>query len=221
MTKRVMLTRPTYRGHGVTRASVDPGEQAGLRKDTPHPPPPYREGGRGGALPAAVEVKTLQELLVLANKLPAAEKQQLLDHLALQAQTAPSASERDVDMWSVAIHEALQHALGEAGGALGGPILVKRVVGSPSSWKPVDAFMRASKMADLQVRERQSVYGLLADLLVKHARYVARKSGAPLSPKLVGNCTGSISGVFDAAFPGYLEAGLAPIVARRLTSAAR
>ena len=220
MTKRVMLTRPTYRGHGVTRSSVDPEKRKSADGDTPLPFP-FRGGEEGGAHPAVSGEVKLQELLALANKLPATEKQQLLDHLALQAQTTPVGSERDVDMWSVAIHEALQHALGAAGGALGGPILVKRVVGSPSSWKPVDAFMKASKMSDLQVRERQSVYGLLADLLVKHARYVARRSGAPLSPKLVGNCTGSISGVFDAAFPGYLEAGLAPIVARRLTSAAR
>lgn len=206
-TKRVMLTRP--------ERNYPQGPRMGGSQGTPlrGPLPPI--------IPRPAEATTLQELLALANKLPATEKQQLLDHLALQAQTTPVGSERDVDMWSVAIHEALQHALGAAGGALGGPILVKRVVGSPSSWKPVDAFMRASKMSDLQVRERQSVYGLLADLLVKHARYVARRSGAPLSPKLVGNCTGSISGVFDAAFPGYLEAGLAPIVARRLTSAAR
>lgn len=81
--------------------------------------------------------------------------------------------------------------------------------------------MTSSKLSELRVVERQAVYNLLAELLVEHAGYVARKSGAPLGPKLIGQCTGSLPGVFEASFPGYLAAGLAPILARQMAPRSR
>lgn len=215
MTKRVMLTRPAYQGKGITRASVTSTERKKSPAGTPPPPLSLREEREGVPSKRAGGEITIDQILAMADKLEATEKQRLLDHLALSRQPQPEQA-RDVEMWSVAIYEALQHALGASSGAMGGPMLVKRAVASPSCWKPVEQFMQASKLAELQVRQRLLVYAMLADLLVKHASYVAKKSGAPLSPKLVGNCSASISGVFDAAFPGYLQAGLAPIIARQL-----
>ena len=205
MTKtRVVLVRPE-RDYPDRSRMGDRGDPKGS------PPGPHRSLSK-------IEKPKLQELLRMAEGLPAEERQQILDHLALKAQVTDPASIRDLEMWSGAIYEALQEALGASAGAMGGPMVIRRAVAVPSVWKPVDVFMKASKLSDLQVRERQSVYRLLAQLLVDHARFVAKRSGAPLSAKLVGNCAGSISGVFEGAFPGYLQAGLAPIVARRLAA---
>lgn len=162
----------------------------------------------------------LTGLLRQAQALAPQERQELLDRLALMASEPVPGTERDIEMWSASIYKALQSALGESAGAMGGPMLIKRIVAAPSSWRPVEKFMQASRLDQLPVRERQAVYVMLADLLVKHARHVARRASAPLSPKFVANCTGSISGVFDAAFPGYLHAGLAHIVARQLAMGA-
>lgn len=100
---------------------------------------------------------------------------------------------------------------------MGGPLIIKRVVGSTSQWRSVADFMQSAGFADLKVVERQSVYMLLADLLVKYAKGIARHSNVPLSPKLVGNCVANLAGVFDQSFPGYLEAGLAHVIVRRLS----
>ena len=75
-------------------------------------------------------------------------------------------------------------------------------------------FLQQSGLSACTVNERQQAYHILAELVVQHARYVARKSGAPLSPKLVANCMPNLPGVFEDAFPGYLEAGVAAMVAK-------
>jgi hypothetical protein len=74
--------------------------------------------------------------------------------------------------------------------------------------------MRASKLLDLPVLERQQAYNLVAELLVQYAKVAARRSGAPMSPKLVANCSQNVAGVFDSAFPGYAASGLARMVVR-------
>lgn len=75
--------------------------------------------------------------------------------------------------------------------------------------------MSVAGLSELPVVDRQAVYNMLADLLVQHAKELARYTGAPFSVKFIANLAQNISGVFDAAFPGYLEAGLAHVVARR------
>lgn len=100
---------------------------------------------------------------------------------------------------------------------MGGPMLVKRLVGSPSHWKPVALFMSSSGLAELQVRERQLAYHLLADLLVKHVCQVASHVGLPVGLKFLGNNVASITGVFEQAFPGYLAAGLAHVIVKGIS----
>jgi hypothetical protein len=171
--------------------------------------------------PEQQQKNEVEQALDVIRQFSPEQQQALLDQLALQTQLQRSTAEiRDVEMWSVAVYESLQKALGGGGAGSAGPMLVKRVVASPSAWRPIAQFMRAGRLTGLKATERNSIYCMLADLLVGHARRVARRSGAPLSVKLVGNCAGSISGVFEAAFPGYLQAGLVPIVARQLLAGA-
>lgn len=220
MKRRATLSRPEVdrssyapvkaRNSTVPTNSIQSGSAAAL---------PPMEGE--AALVSGIKKSTvnLADLLKLADQLPDQDRKELLDRLALQhgLESAPSASDRDLNMWAEAIHNALERTLGAGQGDGVGPLVIRRLVGARSAWAPVAEFMKTSKLADLTVIERQSVYGMLAGLLVDHARYVARSSGAPLGPKLVSSCAGSIRGIFDRSFPGYLAAGLAPIVARQLT----
>lgn len=180
----------------------------------------YPPGGIGGKVKEKEKPSvSLADLLTLAEQLPNAERKTLLAQLALKAQSSDGGQDRDKDMWAQAVYEALARAFEHEGGAGQGPALVKRSVSVPAAWAPVADFMASSKLDDLTVTERQSVYGLVAQLVVQNARSIARRVNAPLSAKLVASCASNVASLFDNAFPGYLAAGLAPIVAKQLTSA--
>ncbi len=149
------------------------------------------------------------------KSLPEGERKKILDSLLLESQLNGEAkATRDLDMWAEAVHRELTRRLGSLDGGLVGPGVVRKLVSAGGSWKPVEQFMATSKLSELTVVERQRAYYMLAELLVRHALVVARRSGAPMSAKLVSNCTGNLAGVFEESFPGYLEAGLARMVAR-------
>lgn len=182
----------------------------------------YPEGGTAGGARAAArggahEAGGVDELLTHANALTRSERKELLDRLALATHlTDRAANNRDLEMWAISVSSALHDAIGSGVGVAYGSMLVKRTMAASSNWRPIEDFMASSGLADLQVVERQAVYSMLAKLLVEHAEQVAARSGAPLSPKLVGGCAVNIGGVFDSAFPGYLAAGLAPMVAAQM-----
>lgn len=217
---KITLTRPPRNQLVYVRseASVKTKKTAGVVNP---PLPPSIEGVYKGGIPRAADKKEkegsdLASILELADKLNPTEKKTLLARLALNAQDQGKQADRDQEMWAQAVYDELGRALGYGAGAGLAPAMVKRSLSVPTVWAPVMAFMSSSKLLDLNVTERQSVYGLLAKLITKHASYVANKSGAPLSAKLVGSCSANLASVFDNAFPGYLAAGLAPMVARQL-----
>ena len=151
-------------------------------------------------------------LLTQAAALSASDRKKLLDELAMSTLKSSDEDARDKDMWSVSVYEALQDALGTSGSLGVGPVVIKRLLSTVSAWTPVSDFMKVSRLSTLTVQERLAAYRMLAKLLVKHARRVARHSEVPLSPKLVTNCVGNLPGVFDENFPGYVRAGLARVV---------
>ena len=95
------------------------------------------------------------------------------------------------------------------------PQYLKRNLVGGASWEAVDLFMSSSKLNGLSVPQRLNVYRMLASLLVKHARKLARHVDAPMSAKFVANCAVNIAAIFDQSFPGYVASGLAHIVASR------
>mgnify|MGYP003507604151 len=158
-------------------------------------------------------MENLEAALSLVNKMTVAERKQLLDHLALGMQVSKKESgkiNRDLDMWLSAVVDALDSILKTGGTSVPSLGVVKRL--HSAQWPPVEQFMIGSKLMEMKVLERQAVYKLLAKLLVDHAHYVAKKSGAPLSTKLVFNCINNLPGLFDGAFPGYLACGMAKAV---------
>lgn len=158
----------------------------------------------------------LDKVINLASQLTAEQRKELLARLALGQQAEASRPTRDQEMWSEAVYQGLK-ALNGAQDDTGHGFAFKRVLSSSTAWRPVQDFMQHSDLAKLKVVERQSVYQMLAKLVVQNARWIARKSGAPVSAKLVGNCAANVGSLFDNAFPGYLESGLALLVAKRLT----
>jgi hypothetical protein len=242
MVKRVQLTRPKYTPvtsrvplRNVVTKQVDDnsskssGSQdvipvtnlVGSRGDgPPTPPTPYR-GRVGGppAVPSPQQSKnqiTVTYLLELSEQLTQVQKKELLDHLALKLATSQRLnSDRDFEMWFTAVYSALLSLKLDAEGAGVGPLVVKRLLGSVEFYTPVKNFMSLSGLSKLEVNERQSVYHLLADLLVSHAMRIAHEQGFPFGLKLVGRCASNISGIVDQAFPGYVQAGLMMIVARQ------
>lgn len=172
-----------------------------------------RERERTHAREAANIDQLLEQILALE---PTAQKE-LLDRVAAhQLLSSSKPADRDVSMWAVAVYDAYCKAVGGPGAAGVGPHLVRKVLAASAAWAPVAQFMAGTALQDFDVTDRQAIYMLLADLLVKQARSIARYTGAPCSPKLIANCTANIGALFDDAFPGYLEAGLVTVVARQL-----
>lgn len=228
MKRRIMLTRPKYRGSSSapvlgssttahTHAHAHAPRSSSLRS--------RRESVAASASTAAhahVHASTREggEVALLVDRLlglPKGEQKKVLDSLLahqMLSNSTGSAKDRDLEMWAEAVHRAMVGAFGPEGGGSVGPGVIRKVVRGGTSWEHVTDFMRTSGLEDLKVNDRQRAYNLLAELVVDHARYVSRRSGAPLSPKLVVNCATNIAGVFENAFPGYLGAGLAQMVVR-------
>ena len=217
MAARKQLAPPTRDREVSTyvRKEKRSGEQP-----TPLPSPPIRGEEGEGVLPQAGNGGVIGEIKNLAKQLDPALRRQLLAELSLQATELDGAEHRDLDMWAAAVYKGLVAANGGSAGSVPGPAIVKRALGSGGAWSIVRGFMADSKLDALKHIERQRVYELLAELVIANARHISRRSNAPLSPKLVGSCSSNIASLFDHAFPGYVRAGLAPLVAKRLTQPA-
>lgn len=181
--------------------------------------PPHHPGfsADGKNKQNTAEPTSLGDVVAAAKNLSPIERRELLAELALDNQLASKGAGRDLEMWSGAVSEALEDAIGRSGVSAAGPLVVRRLLSAPSAWSPVEEFMVRSKMQELTVSERNSVYLLLARLLVARCREIGRHTSAPLTPKFVAGQAPTIGAVFDAAFPGYAQAGLARFVAKRLT----
>lgn len=177
---------PSYRG-GVSPTGFSPSPKK-LNKTT------------NQALP---EQTTVEKVVGLAQTLTVAERKKVLDSLSLGIDETKL---RDIDMWVNKIYEICQHK--EHSSVVGfGPALLKSHVGAKVSWQPVADFMETTGLQKLKVVERQSIYKLLASLVVDDARRVARNADIPFSPKLIAGRAAYVGSLFDNSFPGYLQAG--------------
>lgn len=156
----------------------------------------------------------LDEIKIVVEGLRPQDRKNLLDHLALLQKDAVTSSRRqnrDVDLWCAALSDAIRRDSGALGILTPSLGVLRRVVAPLFS--PIEVFMEGAKLQKLKVPERQAIYNLLARLLVAHARQVSSKLRAPISLKFVVSCSNAIPGLFENAFPGYLDAGLASVVA--------
>ena len=210
-TRRVQLTRPEYKGSPLPAARRRGGP---ANED---PPPPSKEGERGGSVLEAGAAASLVESQI--NEMTPTERLALAERL-LAANLGAVEQGRDVDMWATAITEALAGAMKQKGIPAYGFMPVRKVVGAASTWAPVKAFAASAGFEGMAVAERQSAYQLLADLVVRNAVRIGRRSGIPMSLKFVGGLISQLASFFDHEFPGYLESGLASIPFRMRASPA-
>lgn len=207
---RVALLRPKRNYEGADYLAKNKNSQ-GVNLPPTHP---LRSRGVGvGVAPKGED--EINEVIKVAAGLSVEDRRDLIARLTLELDAKHDPKSRDVEMWAGALHAALQDALGGALGATVGVMTFKTLVAPSKAWQPMSEFMRRSRIGEAQVVERQAMYNLLAELVVSYARKIAKHTGAPLTAKFLVNCSSNIAGVFDAAFPGYLAAGLAPVVARR------
>lgn len=230
--KKIRLTRPERRTQEISNArssevvgtttSAPSRTRAALHTHEPSPPLLRRgEGVRMGAPVRAGDAPTrtyakedkVNSLLVEVSALSAAERKELLARLALSESSRVSDQDRDVTMWSQALYDALVKVQGTS---VPGPAVIKKLVSVPAAWAPMRDFMEATKLQDLAVVRRQSVYVLLARLIVEEAEEFCEWAQAPLGPKIVATRCRHVAGTFNKAFPGYIQAGLVGLVAKQL-----
>lgn len=89
------------------------------------------------------------------------------------------------------------------------------VSGLNSGIDKVQSFVKEAGLHKNASYERKAVYNLLADLLVNYCKGLAGKIDAPLGPKLIFNNADKIPALFDCAYPGYLQSGLAGMIVDR------
>lgn len=160
----------------------------------------------------------LTDWLTVFTGLEVSEQKRVIDELVLihESRGRNAAEDRELDIWCSRVLAALQRAMGAAEASGVGLYLVKRTVGTRSCWHPVRDFV-AAHCQDYSAIERGSVYALLADLLVQYCQRLARRHDMPLGLKLISQHSGNIAGIFDAAFPGYAQAGMTAFVLGRQT----
>lgn len=220
MLVRPKRTQPAYKAS----SSVESTPSTTTPKKDPPLPPLLRGGYKGGPFgdknlrEKSPTEPSVESLLEQTTGLSVDQKKALLDRLALELQaekTTKKDSNRDLDMWATGLLQAISKVVvGHSYGIL----LIKKTVGTTAHWTPVHNFMEQSRLATCSVTERQGVYNLLADLVVASAMKAATYAGAPLSLKVVANCTNNVASCFESAFPGYLASGLAKVVVKQMTA---
>lgn len=211
--ERPLTDRSSYVLRSQAKNSVPVTGKNGKGEDTPL----YRGGVIPLPLPTPAAPRSVDQVLEEIKTWTPAQQESLLAKLSLELSTrADSTQQRDQEMWSGALYEALVASNGDHAGGLPAPMLLKRAVASPTNWKVVRDFMDDSKMSRLSVQERQVCYGLLAKLVVDRAEFVVTNWDVPMSAKLIGDQQRHLHSLFDQAFPGYLRSGLALVVARSL-----
>lgn len=199
------------------------GENKG--RDGMEPTHPFR--GRGGVpsrplLP--VRGNDVEVVKGLCRALDVRQRKEVRDYIAyldkeqkqnlLTSTRTGQSLERDEEMWA----DSLEQLLGEA---LGTPPSARHrsaaILGSlRDSFAVVQAFVQAAGLMQQVSYNRKVIYNLLAGFVVEYSKQLAAKIGAPLSFKFVLQNVERLPALFDRAYPGYVQAGLACIVADQI-----
>lgn len=211
--KPVLLEKPTK----TTKVKIAAGKLT-----SPSPYPYKGEGGKGiNPLEEKIigEKKEVEEMKRKIVGFSDPTKKILSDFLLLELkskQKISTSSQRDVEMWISSVLKALKATLKSAPASISqkNPLWDAFEV----SYSELATFLVEAGISGLQSYQRQSLYDLLAKLLVAHSAKLAGFVGTPLSPKFICGQTHMIPGLFDNAWPGYLSAGLAMRVVQSLSA---
>lgn len=161
------------------------------------------------------EVSAVEEVKKEVKRMSAVSRKQVLDYLLLLAQTPAGDKDRSVLMWRDSVARSLRKRLPGSVADFPPKVLVTE---SNASVKKVEDFLHSVTPVTLSTPERKAVYDLLADLLADRAYEIAQRASIPLSLKLILSTADQLHGVFDSAFPGYLQAGMGIRVILKLTA---
>ena len=191
------------------------GKQKGGRvRGTPTP-----IGVKGGCPSPPIIPRTISAVDKIKDGIKKLSKQErkevrdylsLLDKNALADKKIDQTATRDEDMWADQLYQCVQNALGSdrvsANRSSAALLLLRK------SYCVVERFLHDAKIYSDKSYERNAIYLLLANLLVKYSRSLAGKVGLPVSIKFTVQQIEKIPALFDLAYPGYLESGLASMV---------
>lgn len=216
--KKVLLTRPVRRScdeekkegnGGVFSPLYGGGEEKTLSTQMVGP----------STKSEAEKEKPLQRALHLVGELTDSDLKTLYDHIALalnERNTKGGAQDRDLSLWVTAVYDALTHANGGSPAGMPGPLVFKRLLGARSSWPYIADFLAVLGGETMRPAERLSILRLVAKLLVERCHTISVHARIPLTAKLVANNCAEVAAVFENSFPGYVGAGLVPLLLRRL-----
>lgn len=216
----LVTTRPKIDRASYSSSKGKPkthGGMTGGRERDPHPP---IRGDRGGPFPPTTSDQEITSGEVVEDwkkalrGLPRKTQKQLLDYLLLLTQEDAKDHDRDLEMWKSSCATKLERLLPGTSDHVAKGTRLHALL--KESYGFLSAFMDRASFGPLTVLERKVVYEMLATLLVARAKHLSSKTTAPLSLRLTFQCSADLPGLFDAAFPGYLEAGLARRVLDRV-----
>ena len=125
---------------------------------------------------------------------------------------------RDEEMWADSLEQSLAFELGTPHRTA--QVRLYRAPATLSSLKDsyaiVHAFVQGTGMVKSMSYHRKALYEMLAGLVVTYSKQLAAKIGAPLSFRFVLQNVDKLPALFDRAYPGYAQAGLACIVVQQL-----
>lgn len=205
--------------------SKNVGENQGRdgMEPTPHP---FR--GKGGVVPSRpllpVQDNYVEKVKELCRGMDVRQRKEVRDYISYldkeqrQAKITDSrngqALERDEGMWSDSVEAILAEALGSSTNFRNKS---PAILGSlRDSYSIVHEFVQVSALDAAMSYNRKVIYNLLAGLLVEYCKQLAAKIAAPLSLKFVLGQSEKIPALFDRAYPGYVQAGLAGIVLKQI-----
>lgn len=163
-----------------------------------------------------LEEKLKKEL----DGLSASQLKEVKDYLSLLIQSKASDTRsglrpsqkltRDENLWLDSLHLKLSEATGISSS---NPLVASGHDRTrTASFELAEAFLKDAGIWQKESYARKAVYDLLAGLLVAYAKQVTHKLKIPLGMKFVLQNTDKLPELFDLAYPGYLQSGLARMV---------
>lgn len=163
---------------------------------------------------------TAEETHRLIRKLSTLERKEAKDLISLLDREAKLVTRsglkpsqimaRDESMWVSSLLEAL--TLATIGSRLHSRPSDRVLATLQDSFAPVALFVKSSGLHRTKSYERKAVYDMLAEMVVSYSCTMANHVGVPLGPRFILQNIDKIPGLFDRAYPGYAEAGLAGMV---------
>lgn len=163
------------------------------------------------------------ELSRLLLNLNLKERKEVMDYLRLldsQEQVGAPEKDRELMLWTESLAMEMERVTRHRPRLFPLPVAMSGSI--RTAFNTVSEFLNsAGLIGEGKTYDLQLIYQLTSQLMVQHARNIAGRGNFPISVKLVLNTATKLPGLFDSAFPGYLEAGMTKVILNHLKEANR